>query len=133
MRNMGRSSDVCSSDLATTCIGETAELTGAEQVCATRAATPEVAKKFLDTWQAYMDEVIEPHKTSDLSASQPTKGHIAGGLTTIEAKSFGNLTKLGKTTKLIADSQPDQQPSKRPVPDTSYAYLASAEPGYEEV
>jgi (2R)-sulfolactate sulfo-lyase subunit beta len=69
---------------ATTCFGETSELTGAEEVCATRAATPEVGEKFLQTWQAYMDEVIEPYKTSDLSDSQPTKGNIAGGLTTIE-------------------------------------------------
>src|SRR3546814_2535623 len=62
---------------ATTCFGETSELTGAEQVCATRAATPEVAKKFLDTWQAYMDEVIEPHKTSDLSDSQRSEEHTS--------------------------------------------------------
>ena len=43
-----------------------------------------------------MDEVIEPHKTSDLSDSQPTKGNIQGGLTTIEEKAFGNLEKIGK-------------------------------------
>jgi (2R)-sulfolactate sulfo-lyase subunit beta len=63
----------------TTCFGETSELTGAEKDCAARAATPEVGEKFLNTWQAYMDEVIEPNKTSDLSESQPTKGNIAGG------------------------------------------------------
>src|SRR3546814_14798437 len=90
------------------------ELTGAEQVCATRAATPEVAKKFLDTWQAYMDEVIEPHKTSDLSDSQPTKGNIAGGLTTIEEKAFGNLQKIGKTTKFIDVLKPAEEPSTGP-------------------
>ena len=99
---------------ATTCFGETSELTGAEQVCATRAATPEVAKKFLDTWQAYMDEVIEPHKTSDLSDSQPTKGNIAGGLTTIEEKAFGNLQKIGRTTKFIDVLEPAEAPAKGP-------------------
>src|SRR3546814_11477780 len=88
------------------------ELTGAEQVCATRAATPEVAKKFLDTWQAYMDEVIEPHKTSDLSDSQPTKGNIAGGLPTIEEQAFGNLQKIGKKTKLIDVLKPEEALSK---------------------
>ncbi|MCG8356693.1 MAG: UxaA family hydrolase, partial [Kiloniellales bacterium] len=40
----------------TSCFGETSELTGAEQVCAQRAKTPEIGQKFLDTWQAYMDE-----------------------------------------------------------------------------
>ena len=48
------------------------------------------------TWQAYMDEVIEPHKTSDLSESQLTAGNLEGGLTTIEEKAFGNLEKIGK-------------------------------------
>jgi (2R)-sulfolactate sulfo-lyase subunit beta len=99
---------------ATTCFGETSELTGAEKVCATRAATPEVGKKFLDTWQAYMDEVIEPNKTSDLSDSQPTKGNIAGGLTTIEEKAFGNLQKIGKVAKFIDVLQPAEMPAKGP-------------------
>ncbi len=99
---------------ATTCFGETSELTGAEAVCATRAATPEVGEKFMRTWQAYMDEVIEPHKTSDLSDSQPTKGNIAGGLTTIEEKAFGNLAKIGKKTRFIDVLEPAEAPGKGP-------------------
>lgn len=99
---------------ATTCFGETSELTGAEQVCATRAATPEAARKFLDTWQAYMDEVIEPHKDSDLSESQPTKGNIAGGLTTIEEKAFGNLQKIGHKTQFIGVLEPAEEPKDGP-------------------
>ncbi len=98
----------------TSCFGETSELTGAEQVCATRGATPEAGRKFLATWQAYMDEVIEPHKTSDLSDSQPTKGNIEGGLTTIEEKAFGNLEKIGKKTKFIDVLEPAEAPSKGP-------------------
>ena len=74
---------------ATNCFAETSELTGAELLCQQRAINPEIGKKFLDTWQAYMDEVIEPHKTNDLSESQPTKGNIEGGLTTIEEKHLG--------------------------------------------
>jgi (2R)-sulfolactate sulfo-lyase subunit beta len=97
---------------ATTCFGETSELTGAEQVCKTRAATPEAGDKFLATWQAYMDEVIEPNKTSDLSDSQPTKGNIEGGLTTIEEKAFGNLEKIGKKAKFIDVLTPAEAPSK---------------------
>ncbi len=41
-------------------------------------------------------EVINRHKTSDLSDSQPTKGNIAGGLTTIEEKALGNIQKIGR-------------------------------------
>lgn len=97
---------------ATTCFGETSELTGAEKICASRAATPEAADKFMKTWQAYMDEVIEPNKTSDLSDSQPTKGNIAGGLTTIEEKAFGNLQKIGKKAKFIDVLEPGEEPKK---------------------
>jgi (2R)-sulfolactate sulfo-lyase subunit beta len=95
----------------TTCFGETSELTGAEAACAQRAVTPEIGEKFMNTWQAYMDEVIEPHKTSDLSESQPTKGNIAGGLTTIEEKAFGNFQKIGKKTKFVDVLEPAEMPS----------------------
>ena len=97
----------------TTCFGETSELTGAEMVCADRAATPEVRDKFLRAFDAYQD-VINRHKTSDLSDSQPTKGNLAGGLTTIEEKAFGNLQKIGRKTKYIEVLKPAEAPSKGP-------------------
>ena len=99
---------------AYTCFGETSELTGAEMVCKTRGKTPEAGEKFMKTFQAYMDEVIEPHKTSDLSDSQPTKGNIEGGLTTIEEKAFGNLEKIGNKTQYIDVLEPAEEPSKGP-------------------
>jgi (2R)-sulfolactate sulfo-lyase subunit beta len=94
------------------CFGETSELTGAEHLAAKRAATPEVAEKFMRTWQAYQDDVIEAHKTSDLSDSQPTKGNIAGGLTTIEEKALGNLEKIGKHVSYIDVLEPAEAPAK---------------------
>ncbi len=97
---------------AYTCFGETSEITGAEKVCAARAVNSEIGEKFLRTWQAYMDEVIEPYKTSDLSESQPTAGNIAGGLTTIEEKAFGNLQKIGKHARFIDVLEPAEEPSK---------------------
>ncbi len=98
----------------TGCFGETSEITGAEHLCAKRAATPEAAEKFLKIFQAYQDEVIEPHKTSDLSDSQPTKGNIEGGLTTIEEKALGNLEKIGKSATYIDAMGPAETPSKGP-------------------
>jgi (2R)-sulfolactate sulfo-lyase subunit beta len=98
---------------ATTCFGETSELTGAEIVCASRAATPEVKERFMKVFNAYQ-EVIDRHKTSDLSESQPTKGNIAGGLTTIEEKAFGNLQKIGHKTKFIDVLKPAESPAKGP-------------------
>ena len=98
---------------ATTCFGETSELTGAEIVCASRAATPEVKERFMQVFNVYQ-KVIDRHKTSDLSESQPTKGNIAGGLTTIEEKAFGNLQKIGRKTKFIDVLKPAESPAKGP-------------------
>ena len=95
------------------CFGETSELTGAEQVCANRSSTSEAKEKFLKTWNAYNDFILE-NKTNDLSESQPTKGNIAGGLTTIEEKAFGNLQKIGKTTNFIDVLEPAEEPTKGP-------------------
>ncbi|MBT6256164.1 MAG: UxaA family hydrolase [Alphaproteobacteria bacterium] len=92
--------------------GETSEITGAEHLCEARAANPEAAKKFMHIWQAYTDDVIEQFKTSDLSESQPTKGNIEGGLTTIEEKALGNLEKIGRTSTYIDALGPAEEPAK---------------------
>jgi (2R)-sulfolactate sulfo-lyase subunit beta len=94
--------------------GETSEITGAEHICKARAASPEIGEKFMATFQAYQDDVIEPHKTSDLSDSQPTKGNIEGGLTTIEEKALGNLEKIGKQCRYIDVLEPAEAPAKGP-------------------
>ncbi len=94
------------------CFGETSEITGAEHLCEKRAANPEAAAKFMTIWQAYQDDVIEAHKTSDLSDSQPTKGNILGGLTTIEEKALGNLEKIGRTSTYIDALGPAEAPEK---------------------
>jgi len=85
--------------------GETTELTGGEQLVAKRCRTPEVKEKFMMMFNRYQ-EVINRHKTSDLSDSQPTKGNIAGGLTTIEEKALGNIQKIGK--KCLVDGVIDK-------------------------
>jgi (2R)-sulfolactate sulfo-lyase subunit beta len=95
----------------TSCFGETSEITGAELVCKERAANAEIGEKFHAIWNRYND-MIERHKTNDLSESQPTKGNIEGGLTTIEEKAFGNLEKIGKSTKYIDVLEPAEEPAK---------------------
>ena len=95
----------------TSCFGETSEITGAELVCKERGATPQASEKFYATWTEYND-MIERHKTDDLSESQPTKGNIEGGLTTIEEKAFGNLEKIGKKTNYIDVLKPAEEPAK---------------------
>ncbi|MEM9032687.1 MAG: D-galactarate dehydratase, partial [Pseudomonadota bacterium] len=55
-------------------------------------------------------DVIFAHQTDDLSDSQPTKGNIEGGLTTIEEKALGNLEKIGRTSKYIDILDPAEMP-----------------------
>jgi (2R)-sulfolactate sulfo-lyase subunit beta len=98
----------------TGCFGETSEITGAEHICKARAINAEIGEKWMKVFQAYQDEVIEAHKTDDLSESQPTKGNIAGGLTTIEEKALGNLEKIGRTCRYIDVLGPAETPSKGP-------------------
>ena len=80
---------------STLVFGETSEITGGETVLAARCANDDVRKQFMFMFDRYQD-MINRHKTSDLSDSQPTKGNIAGGLTTIEEKAMGNIQKIGK-------------------------------------
>ena len=82
--------------LGTTLVfGETSELTGGEQLVAARCANDQVRERFQFMFDRYQD-MINRWKTDDLSESQPTKGNIAGGLTTIEEKALGNIQKIGK-------------------------------------
>ncbi len=94
--------------------GETSEITGGEHIAKARAISPAVGEKWMKTWQAYEDEVIQAHKTDDLSESQPTKGNIAGGLTTIEEKALGNLEKIGRKCQYIDVLEPAEAPGKGP-------------------
>jgi (2R)-sulfolactate sulfo-lyase subunit beta len=75
--------------------GETTELTGGEHLVAARCRNEAVRKKFQFVFDRYQ-QIIERHKSSDLMDSQPTKGNIAGGLTTIEEKALGNIQKIGR-------------------------------------
>jgi (2R)-sulfolactate sulfo-lyase subunit beta len=90
---------------STLVFGETSEITGGEHLVASRCRTPEVKDRFMFMFNRYQD-MINRHKTSDLSESQPTKGNIAGGLTTIEEKALGNIQKIGK--KCVVDGVLDK-------------------------
>lgn len=92
--------------------GETSEITGAEHICKARAINEELGERWYQMWKAYLDDVIEANKVDDLSESQPTKGNIEGGLTTIEEKALGNLEKIGRTCKYIDILKPAEQPTK---------------------
>jgi (2R)-sulfolactate sulfo-lyase subunit beta len=96
----------------TASFGETSELTGAEHIVASKAASEEVRRQFFAMFEDYTRLVFD-QKTNDLSESQPTKGNIAGGLTTIEEKALGNVEKLGKKTKFVGCLKPAEAPTQK--------------------
>ena len=94
----------------TASFGETSELTGAEHIVASKAANEAVRKQFMAVFEDYT-KLVFAEKKDDLSESQPTKGNIAGGLTTIEEKALGNVEKLGKRTKFVGCLKPAEAPT----------------------
>src|SRR5947208_15966840 len=96
------------------CFVETSDLTGGEHIVKAKAANKEVEQKFTAMFDDYQKLVFEEKAGTDLSESQPTKGNIIGGLTTIEEKALGNIEKLGKRTKFIDALKPAEAPAKGP-------------------
>jgi (2R)-sulfolactate sulfo-lyase subunit beta len=94
----------------TASFGETTELTGGEHIVAAKAASESVRKQFIAAFEDYQ-KLVFAEKTNDLSESQPTKGNIAGGLTTIEEKALGNIEKLGRKTEFVGCLKPAEAPS----------------------
>jgi (2R)-sulfolactate sulfo-lyase subunit beta len=98
----------------TASFGETSELTGGEHIVKSKALNKEVEAKFTAMFDDYQKLVFEQKAGTDLSESQPTKGNIIGGLSTIEEKALGNIEKLGKKTKFIDALKPAEAPAKGP-------------------
>ena len=95
---------------ATTLFGETTEITGGEHLVAARCVNEDVKKKFMYFFDRYA-KVVDDHKTNDLCDSQPTKGNIEGGLTTIEEKALGNIQKIGRKAPVMGCLDKAESPS----------------------
>ena len=89
--------------------GETTEITGAEHICVKRAANKQAAEDYMRMFERYQ-KVVETQGV-DLLGSQPTKGNVRGGLTTIEEKALGNLQKIGKKCKFVGCLEPAEMPT----------------------
>ncbi len=74
-------------------IGETTEIIGAEHVLAGRCRTEGVAEQLYHIVGRFEREV--ERMGADMRGGNPSPGNIAGGLTTIEEKSLGCISKCG--------------------------------------
>jgi len=77
----------------TAVFSETTEIIGAEHLLANRTRNRLVAKKLLKA-VARVEKRVKQAGV-DLRGAQPSPGNIAGGLTTIEEKSLGAISKAG--------------------------------------
>ena len=76
-------------------IGETTEIIGAEHVLAQRAADESTRLRLYEIVASFEAEVARMGE--DMRGGNPSPGNIAGGLTTIEEKSLGCISKGGST------------------------------------
>ena len=97
-------------DGGTVLFGETTELTGGEQLIAKRCVDDDVRKRF----QGFFDDYFAMVEASgaDLLGSQPTQGNIAGGLSTIEEKALGNISKTG-SVPVVDALAPAEAPTRQ--------------------
>lgn len=90
---VGRAADLLVEQGGSVIFSETSELLGVEAALAKRAVSREVAEKFSFCMGKLKEDILY-HKV-DLMGSEPNKGNILSGLTTIEEKSLGALSKSG--------------------------------------
>lgn len=92
---LGLAADRLVAEGATVMLGETPEVIGAEHILAARAADDSVAEELVAAVAAW--EAHSARTGADARGAQPSPGNIAGGITTLEEKSFGALQKGGST------------------------------------
>lgn len=80
----------------TTIITETSEFFGAEHLFAERADNESVRDRFLHVVDSLEKEIVA--LGIDLRGSNPTQDNIRGGLSTIEEKALGAMSKAGSST-----------------------------------
>ncbi len=92
---MGVASDFVVSSGGTSILSETPEFIGAEHILAKRAVNEDVAKRIYEIVKRAEEDALK--MGVDLRGTQPTRGNIEGGITTIEEKSLGCILKAGRS------------------------------------
>ncbi|WP_434167780.1 UxaA family hydrolase [Peribacillus frigoritolerans] len=90
---LGKTADQLLKQGGTIVMGETTEIIGAEHIVAQKAVSEEVANKLY----AYVDRFEKEVERigADMRGGNPSPGNIDGGLSTIEEKSLGCISKAG--------------------------------------
>ncbi|MFB7640749.1 UxaA family hydrolase [Peribacillus butanolivorans] len=90
---LGKTADQLLNQGGTIVMGETTEIIGAEHIVAQKAVSKEVANKLYAYVNKFEKEV--ERIGADMRGGNPSPGNIEGGLSTIEEKSLGCISKAG--------------------------------------
>ncbi|KAB7707277.1 altronate dehydratase [Bacillus aerolatus] len=90
---LGKTADQLLKQGGTIVMGETTEIIGAEHLVAQKAVSEEVANKLYAYVENFEKEV--ERIGADMRGGNPSPGNIEGGLSTIEEKSLGCISKAG--------------------------------------
>ncbi|KRF51179.1 carbohydrate hydrolase [Bacillus sp. Soil768D1] len=90
---LGKTADQLLNQGGTIVMGETTEIIGAEHIVAQKAESEEVANKLYAYVNKFEKEV--ERIGADMRGGNPSPGNIEGGLSTIEEKSLGCISKAG--------------------------------------
>jgi altronate dehydratase large subunit len=107
---IGICSDRLVAEGGTSILGEVTEFIGAEHILARHAASEHVASQIIGLVQRMETRVKAAGE--DMRGGQPTEGNIKGGLTTIEEKSLGAITKAG-TAPIVEVCEYGVRPSRK--------------------
>ncbi|MFS0634328.1 UxaA family hydrolase [Mesobacillus foraminis] len=90
---LGRASDLMIAEGGSIVMGETTEIIGAEHLLAEKAVHDDVKKKLYDSIARFEREI--ERMGVDMRGGNPSPGNIEGGLSSIEEKSLGCISKAG--------------------------------------
>ena len=96
---VGHASDHLIRAGGTSILSETQELIGAEHILAARAAAPATAKRLIEAVRRAEAGALSGGV--DIRLANPTPGNRAGGLSTLEEKSLGCISKAGVGAPLL--------------------------------
>jgi len=108
-------------------IGETTECVGAEEEMAANAASPELARRIIDTVHRFESHV--KMYGADLSTGEPNQGNMEAGLSTLEEKSLGCIRKIGSRPIVDVIEYADIPTKKGPMLMDSPSYDAPSVTG----
>ncbi|WP_318615729.1 UxaA family hydrolase [Sporosarcina sp. YIM B06819] len=114
---LGKGADLLLQQGGTIIMGETTEIIGAEHLVAAKAVNQAVKDKLYSCVAQFEDEI--ERMGVDMRGGNPSPGNIEGGLSTIEEKSLGCISKAG-TAPLqgVIDFADD-------IPGTGYYFMDS--------